>query len=487
MPDDPVRHEGALIARGTVALTVGQTIARLFAFAFVVAATHAFLPAQFGRYSIVSALILVVGMVADAGTTVAITKHVSQHPEDSDALLAGTAWFSVLLGLAAAVVAILFAAAAGYPQVIVVDVVIAAAGLPFDAVLTSVIGALDGRGRVAERAWVSSGRVALVAAGGLVAIALGWGIRGAIVAIAIAPPVLLVGTLPLARRWKVWWSRPRVDGARSRRLLRQAMPFAIVGIINVFILRFDVLLISLLTNERQVALYDVATRSIEGVAYLGAVLGAPLMVVLSRRLGVGDREGAQRAMSAACRASWVLGLGLAAVIIGARTPIISALFGHAYRDAEMALALLALQLPLLFVTGLQGTALAAGTDEAGLVRVSLLVGLVTVGLDCIVVPLSGANGAAAVMVVVRIVALTAFALRLRRSTHLVAPSPAPGAVIGAICASMAASAVALALGDGWIALVSAAGVGVVTYLFVLRVSGAVGRRDLTQLRALLSR
>ena len=86
------------------------------------------------------------------------------------------------------------------------------------------------------------------------------------VASAVAPPILLLVTVPLARRWQVWRSRPRVDGPRSRRLLAAAIPFAIVGVINVLILRFDVILVSLLTSRSETALYDLATRSIEGVA-----------------------------------------------------------------------------------------------------------------------------------------------------------------------------------------------------------------------------
>lgn len=423
------------MARGSAALAVGQTIARVMAFVFLLVATHELTPNEFGRYSIVAALVLVVQIMSDAGTTVAITKHVSRHPEDSDSLLSGTAALSVGLGVAGYVFALGFVLVVHYPPVTLGDMAIAGIALPFDAVLTSVIGALDARGRMVERAWISALRTGLVTVVGAIALLLGSGVRGPIVATALGPIVLLLCTVPLARRWRIWWSRPRIDVARSRTLLRQAMPFAIVGVINVLILRFDVVLVSLLTSRSHTAIYDVATRSIEGVAYLGAVLGAPLMVVLSRRYAAGDRVGSARVFAKTCHVAWVVGFGLTALLVGTRVTLVHTLFGAHYMDSVIPLALLAVQLPLLFITGLQGTVLAADSDERGLVRVSMWVGACTVALDLVVVPLFAANGAAAVMVVVRVLAIVLFTLRLRRVAQVSTPLPPLGVVVAALLAA----------------------------------------------------
>ena len=472
--------DGRLMARGSAALAVAQTAARALAFGFVIVATHELAPNEFGRYSIVAALVLLVGIVADSGTTIAITKHVSTHPEDSDGLLSGTALMSVALGIAGYAAAMGFVIVAGYPQVTVVDMAIVGLGLPFDAVLTSVIGALDGRGRIVERAWISAGRVSLVAVGGALALLFGSGVRGPMVAIAATPPILLLATIPLARRWRVWWSRPRVDASRSRRLLIAAFPFAVVGVINVLILRFDVILVSLLTTRTETALYDLATRSIEGVAYLGAVIGVPLMVVLSRRLAAGDRIGSQKAFTDACRVSWLLGLGIAAVVAGTSQPIVHTFFGSAYDDAVIPLALLASQLPLLFITALQGTVLAAGTDERGLVWVSVLVGSATLLLDLAIVPIFEANGAAAVMIAIRVIAFLAFIYRMRRTMQIHTPGPA----IGALVAALAAFVVGLLTSS--LGIVVAVAAALATYVVLVLASRAMRISELREVRRILS-
>ena len=146
------------------------------------------------------------------------------------------------------------------------------------------------------------------------------------------------------------------------------------------------------------------------------------MVVLSRRLAWGDHEGSQKAFSdATCRMAWSLGLGIAAVIIGAREPIVETLFGTAYNGAVVPLALLAAQLPLLFITGLQGTVLAAepmsgascGSASSSAWRLSRSISSL--------VPVFQATGAAAVMVRVRVLAFIAFTVRTRRTMQIGAP------------------------------------------------------------------
>ncbi len=103
------------------------------------------------------------------------------------------------------------------------------------------------------------------------------------------------------------------------------------------------------------------------------------------------------------------------------------LFGAAYDGAIVPLALLASSFRCSSSPVLQGTVLAAGSDERGLVWVSAIVGVATVALDLALVPVFEANGAAAVMVAIRVLAFVAFAVRTRRTTQIHAPGPAVGA------------------------------------------------------------
>jgi O-antigen/teichoic acid export membrane protein len=203
------------------------------------------------------------------------------------------------------------------------------------------------------------------------------------------------------------------------------------------------------------------------------------MVVLSRRFGAGDRDGCSRIFRETCRVAWALGLFLAGVLVGCAQPIVGTLFGHGYADAALPMALLAAQLPLLFITGLQGTVLAADSDERGLVIVTAWVGALTVALDIAVVPVFGAPGAALVMVVVRIVAFVLFTLRVRRIGGISTPLPAPGLVVAAVLST----AGGYAMRDT--GMVASCAVAVVVFAAVALVSRGVRRDDLAMARRAL--
>jgi O-antigen/teichoic acid export membrane protein len=117
-------------ARGGLALAALQTASRVLGLAFVLAATHALPADQFGRYSVVAALVLIGGAVADFGTTTVITRRVSRAPGEAQPLLGGTLLASFLLGLVAWGGILAFVALARYPAGTLADVGIGGATLP---------------------------------------------------------------------------------------------------------------------------------------------------------------------------------------------------------------------------------------------------------------------------------------------------------------------------------------------------------------------
>jgi hypothetical protein len=105
------------------------------------------------------------------------------------------------------------------------------------------------------------------------------------------------------------------------------------------------------------------------------------------------------------------------------------------------------------------------------------VGACTVALDLLIVPLFDANGAAAVMVIIRILAIALFTLRLRRAAGVSTPPPPVGVVVAALLAAGVGDRVA-----GW-GLLPALGVASLVFGAVALASRAVRMSDLRDLRA----
>jgi O-antigen/teichoic acid export membrane protein len=479
LPSARASSDARAATRGSVALTVLQTGGRLLAVAFVLVATRALAPSAFGRYSTASAYVVLGGFLADFGTTMVIVRRVSRGAVSADALLSATLPACLALGLASMVVVGAVGLAAGYPSATRTDVLIAALALPASACVTSLLGAFDGRGLIARRAALTFLQLAVLAVGGIVGVLL-FGVRGAVVALPAAPMLTLVVATLVARRSGIWSVRLRADAHASWSLLRDAVPFGLLGGIAALELRFDVVLLSIVGSAAATARYDLAVRALEALAYLGTVVASPALFILSRRLGQGDRDGAQRALNEAARFLTVLGVLVSALVVGLHEPLTIAAFGSRYAGAAVPMAITGGQLWLAFLAGLQTAAILAGERVWRAVPVAAVAMAVMVGLDLVLVPAFGAVGAAAATVAGTVVMVTAFGWFLEHASGLRTPRPSLKVLGAGLLSALVAARLASA------GLVPAAITAVAVYCAVLLGTRVVRRADVVRVRLLMA-
>lgn len=461
--------------RGTLALAAFQVVGRALGLAFVLVATRVLNPAEFGRYAIASALLLGASAVADLGTTSVITKLVSREPGRCERVVASAVPPSAALGALSLAGLVAFVLGAGYDSVTRADVLLAGVGLPADAVTTSLFGGFDGRGLIARRAVLSLVRVAVIAGGGLVGVVVIGGVRPAIVALAAAPWVTLLFTIAAARRSGIWRGRLLFDRIIIRSLVRQAIPFAVLGGINIIVLRADVVILSVMTNAAEVARYDVAVRTTEALTFLATVVAAPSLYILSSRIGQGDIPGAQRAYDEAVRAAYLLGLPLSAMLVALGDPLAEILFGSKYRTSGQLLVILGLQVWLAFVASIQGSLLLAAAQLRRAVKLFGGLAVLAVALATAAIAVAGATGAAVAMVIVQLVIVASAARFSRKVAGVALPLPGTGAPVSAVVSG----GVMYALGQ--VTVIGALFAGALAYAMLLFATHAVARSDLALL------
>ncbi len=473
-----VSGDTAAAARGGASLLLLQSLGRASGLVFVVLLTRHLSGADVGRYSTAAAVVVLTNFLADFGTTPAITRLVSRHRDESDALLSGTLLSSLLVGGIAAVAVAAFAVVA-YDGATTVDVALAGLAIPGASVLSSLLGALDGAGLIARRAVIAALQTAVVALG-VVPVLFGLGVRAAIVALAAAPWIALVVAASVARRARLWRSPLRFDLPATRRLLRVALPFAISGGLTALVLRFDVIFLSVVRTPTETATYDMALRLVEATTYVGTAIGGPLLFVLSRRLGHGDRAGAERAYGEALRILYAFGLPLSLALALLARPIVSAVLGPEFQGAATPLAILGAGQWLTFVIMVEG-ALVMGGDVIGRgIAVGALNAAVTLALDVVLVPHYGAPGAAWAMLGSWAFAATALGAFHRRTVGFRTPLPS----VRLVAATGAMASVLLALRGA--ALVVSLPAGALAYGAAVLVTRAVTVDDLTRLRRTVS-
>jgi O-antigen/teichoic acid export membrane protein len=328
---------------------------------------------------------------------------------------------------------------------------------------------------MARRSVVSFLRAAIASLGGAAAVLGGSGIRAALAALPAGSAVALVMAASVASREGIWPPRLRLDFPRSRRLFSEALPYALHGGVLVLVLRFDVVVLSVLSTRSETAQYDIAARVVDALSYIGTVVASPSLFLLSRRFGSGDSAGAGRAFDGAVRAAYLAGLPLAAGLVALHRPAVDLLFGTGYQDAALPLAILGGQIWLFFLAGVQGSLVLAAGLAVPALRVSLVHLVVIVVLDLALIPFFGAVGAAVATAIAQAAATLLMAAFTRRRLGLRTLLPSARMVLAAV----ATGVVAALAGDRWLPLGVVAGAG--TYVAVLFATGELRRLEISRI------
>jgi O-antigen/teichoic acid export membrane protein len=429
--------DGRVAAKGSVALLFSQAATRSVQLLFVLVATRMVSPDQFGRFSVAAGMLVLGGLLADLGTAPALVRLASREPEQTPDVLGGTLAASFGLGVVGWV-AIAFMASLVYDHTVMVDATIMAASLPFYAMNTSIHAALDGTGRIPVRAKAMFVQPLVAAGVASAVVAYSHDIRLAMWCTPIAAAAASAVGIAVASRSGLLRLGVRPVPHHIGKLLRLAIPFALLSGLGSLSARFDLLLLGAIDGTAASASYDLALRTCETLWYVHTIVTAPTMVLLSHRLGSGDVAGARRAYDMAIRISYISGFAVALVVAVASPAIIDLLGGHDYAHASAALAISASVLWLGYVSFVQGTLILAGDHlKAGLVTAGILTAI-TIAIDIALIMAFGVIGAACAAALAVIATVIGCAVLHRRTLGWSTAPPQPRLLVVAIVALAAA-------------------------------------------------
>jgi O-antigen/teichoic acid export membrane protein len=204
-----------------------------------------------------------------------------------------------------------------------------------------------------------------------------------------------------------------VAGGRARRaarvLARESLPFAGYTILSTLYLRIDVLLLSLFATARELGLYQPPVRFATAMIILPDALSSVLLGRASHAPDSGEVKRRQEQLLAIG-----VPIGLVFVVLSAvfGKAVLGALYGHEFRQAWLALTLLAATAPISFIASVNGNALTARGLQRTRVLCLGVTSVVAVSLGVPAIVLWGYNGAAGVSVVNELVLAAAYAVAL---------------------------------------------------------------------------
>lgn len=214
--------------------------------------------------------------------------------------------------------------------------------------------------------------------------------------------------------------------------VRRAAPVALMGALITIHVNMDIIVLGFIRTEAEVGLYVAASRIFVLALMLANMLHSAFLPALSA--AAGDEAAKLRAAGDYARVLCFLGCGIAVGGAVFAPAILALLFGEAFRDAAPALTILMLNAGLFHVAQAYGTPLLAWQSDKAYVKILGTGALANLGLNLILIPRYGIEGAAAATLVTQVLIcglLIVVAGRAFQLNHL--PMAGKAALLAAAC------------------------------------------------------
>lgn len=381
-------------------LASGRLMAAALSFVWLAVAARELTIGEFADLALLLSVGSMVGVIADWGWPILLNEAVAADPRRA----AASARFVLarrtrLASIAAVGVAVMYLAAA-QDRAVVVPAIFAISVLA-SAGYTTFTAALRGLGHVGPDAGNEVASRVILLGVGFVLLHSGGGLITAVVVISAVDVASLLVTGAIARR--LLPSDEPVD--RARFTLSRVGPLGLASLVGLVYYRIDVWLLALLRPDSEVARYSLSFRILDGLAIPA---GALAMVAVGATATM-DRTAALRRSDRMI--AWLALALLPAIVALLATPerVLGIAFGSEYEQAAPVLRLLTLA-AIPTVAYLVWSPL-VGLRGRNLLPIMLASLLINLGLNAVLIPTYGDQGAA----VATIIGQTGLAVSMRLS------------------------------------------------------------------------
>jgi len=305
-------------------------------------------PDDAGKYVTVLAIVAIVGSIFDGGLhSLAVRETSVRRDADRRAVIPDLLGMRLALGVVAVVLASALAALVGYDRSLVLGTAVASVGLVLWSVQLILAAPLVARLRLGPVTAIELFRQAATVL--LVLAFVGAGL-GLLAFLAVPIPVMVVAVV-----WTILLVRSETALAPSfrtgawRPLLRDVVPYALATAAGLLYFRVAVVLLSLVSTERETGLYSAAFRIVEVLMIIPQLAVGAVLPILSRAASE-DHERLTYGVDRAFRAAAVFGCGLAVALAVGAPFTIAVVAGPDFADAVGMLRVQALGLGVALVT-----------------------------------------------------------------------------------------------------------------------------------------
>lgn len=400
-----------------VLLSSSQFLRTAIGFLFFLFLARRLGPVDYGKYMFAFSLSEIFSILGDIGLHEYIIREFSRRPERLTERLGGVVALKTVLSSTSAIMMVALLPLLGKDA----DTSLAVAAFALAQIGYSWFYAASIAFSVRQdlhiQAFLWLMEKALYAAAGVAVLV--WG-RG-FVAVALSNTFVQFfgGVLAILIVWKKYGPfRLALDRGRWGPYLKAALPFGLIVGFYLVYFRIDSVMVSFFRGDEEVGLYGAAYNLVSALMFLPAGLIAALFPRLASRYSRPDDDldaPFQRA------GRWLLAMSLPMAVGGwlLAEPLVGTLLDASYARSATALAILSWVLPVWFMTFLQGNMLTIVERQKSVATVGFANMIVNIGLNLVIIPRYGFNGAALTTLLTELVGLLSMFVLLRRNISLV--------------------------------------------------------------------
>lgn len=347
---------------------------------------------DFGRFATVTSIVMIVAGVTEAGLTGIGMREYAVHPAGTRRqLVSNLAGMRAALTIVGAAVAVGFTLVAGYDRIVVLGTAVSSAGLVLLVMQQSYSIPLASSLR-----WGWYSALELLKQAVVVVLVVALVVAGArlfpfFLISGVSAAVVLAVTL-LRLRHEVSWHLG-FDFPEWKRLVRDALPYAAAATIGVVYFRVAIVMMSLISTDKQTGYYSAAFKIVEAVGGLAWILVQSAFPILARAAR-DDHDRLRYGLQRLFEVALIAGALMALVAIVAAPFEIDVVAGKGFDPAIPVLRIQALTLAAGFLVATWSLALLSLRQHGDILRANVFALFVAVAGTFALVPNHGAKGAA---------------------------------------------------------------------------------------------
>lgn len=384
---------GVKVARNSLFLIAAEPFRRIISIVAAILLVRHLSVSDYGVFGFADALVGIVGVLVNFGTSSYLTREIAKNPERSPEMIGDVMAMQLFTFILVAVGIYGFCLVRGYDALTVQVIMLVLAGLLFADLADTIDAVFEGQQRMEFPAILSVlGRViAFFAVLGVVL--LDRGVVELAGFYAIGDLLLLIASYYFVVNY-ITRFKLRLNFPGIWKVMRSGAPFMAISALWLVAFHIDKVMIHEMMDEKAVGYYNAAYRLFETMIALPMLIGQALYPAFSEQVGKKDREGMRLLFDRSMRIFAMTGIPLCVGVVFTGPLFIVLFFGDKYAPAGLTLSIFGGILWMWFISNVTGWALTALNRLRIVFIANAVAMLVNISANLILIPRLGYNGAA---------------------------------------------------------------------------------------------